>query len=104
MSGLVIRHKTPCSECPWRKKSVKGYLGGNTVEAYALPVRHGVPVPCHMSGGAKTTMCAGSAIVMQNSCTVPRDDHQAKQIDKVRKSRDVFQFVTEFERYHGSDE
>lgn len=98
MTSLRIIHKHPCSECPWRKNSPKGWLGGNTVEDYAAPVQQGIPVPCHLN--AHKGYCAGAAITMKNSCTVPRDPAVAAEMDKVERSDAVFMFVGHFREHH----
>lgn len=98
MGDLTIRHTSPCRECPWRRASCAGWLGGNTVEQYAAPVRAGVLVPCHLNG--HRAYCAGSAIAMRNSCTLPRDPVMAAEIRKVERSEDVFRFPSEFEIHH----
>lgn len=95
---MKIMHTKPCNACPWRRNSPAGWLGGNEVEDYAQPVRHGVMVPCHKKAGK--AYCAGAAISMQNSCTRPRDPHMAAELEKVQESEDVFRFTSDFERHH----
>lgn len=94
-----IKHKKPCAECPWRRKAPAGYLGGIKIENFVNPVKFGMPIPCHLST-SEDAMCAGAAIVMKNSCTVPRDQGDAEQVDLVERSSDCFQYVHEFEDYH----
>lgn len=95
---MKIMHTKPCSECPWRRTSPAGWLGGHETEAYAAPVRHGTMVPCHKKGNR--AYCAGAAISMKNSCTRPRDPDMAAELEKVQESDDVFRFPTEFEKHH----
>lgn len=97
---MKIRHKVPCRECPWRRSSPPGWLGPNTVEQYSAPVRSGVLVPCHLD--PNRSYCAGSAVEMRNSCTLPRDPDMAAQVLRVKPSEDVFRFPTEFEAHHRS--
>lgn len=95
---MKIMHTTPCSECPWRRTAPAGWLGGNEIEDYAAPVRHGTMVPCHKK--MDRAYCAGAAISMQNSCTRPRDPDMAAELKKVKESQEVFSFPREFEEHH----
>jgi len=40
--------KNPCPECPYRKSSTPGYLGGNDPKEYAKALHLDTVVPCHM--------------------------------------------------------
>ena len=59
--------KTPCAECPLRKDSIRGALGGYTAMQY-LVVLHGIAdLACHMSKGfpadrSQQRSCAGVAM------------------------------------------
>lgn len=98
MTDLQIIHTEPCSECPWRKIAAAGWLGGNEVETYSVPVRRGYLIPCHLR--SHDAYCAGSAIAMRNSATLPRDPDMAREVLKVTKSDDVFRFASDFEKHH----
>ena len=40
---------SPCAECPFRRKSLQGYLGANDVAEFVLAAEGGQsPMPCHM--------------------------------------------------------
>ncbi len=48
--------KSPCKSCPWRKDSIRGYLGGNTVEVYSDSVKSDIRVACHTRHPASVTL------------------------------------------------
>jgi len=39
--------KRPCANCPWKKDSARGYLGGNSVGVYADSIRSDRRLACH---------------------------------------------------------
>jgi hypothetical protein len=100
---LTLIHKTPCAECPWRKDSLKGYLGGNTPEMYADSVQNGEAPACHMrdethpKGGA---FCVGALQCMANSATLPKDPEPRAAREIVGRSDKVFNFPALFYKYH----
>lgn len=59
----------PCSDCPWGRKSLPGWLGSQSVD-YWLRVAHSEHnITCHTTGN---TQCAGAAIYRKNVCYKPR--------------------------------
>ena len=69
------QHKSPCSDCPWARKSVKGWLGMIPAEEW-IALAHGEgSADCH---GTKQPddepwNCAGLAIYRANVCKSLRD-------------------------------
>jgi hypothetical protein len=73
MSGKLIssddgrrsnrQHKTPCSDCPMRRDSLPGWLGGATPEEYKLLAHSDEVVDCHV---ITNQQCAGMAIYRAN--------------------------------------
>jgi hypothetical protein len=64
------QHKRPCSDCPWSRGALPGWLGGFTVDEW-LAAAHGEEhIDCHTLKGAQ---CAGAAIYRANVCKSPRD-------------------------------
>jgi hypothetical protein len=74
---------TPCGECPWRRKSLPGWLGPHTAEEWNAGVHGDHEIACHLtipddfqdSEDADTSMmttCSGSAIHRSNVCKSPR--------------------------------
>lgn len=55
----------PCSDCPMRRDSLNGWLGGSTPEEYARLAHSDAVVNCHVYGNVQ---CAGMAIYRKNVC------------------------------------
>lgn len=64
------QHKKPCHDCPWRRKAVKGWLGGVTVNDWLLDAHGEAKIDCHTKLGPQ---CAGAAIYRANVLKSPRD-------------------------------
>lgn len=59
------QHTTPCSDCPWSRKSLNGWLGGASIEEWLRTAHSDTQVDCHTLKGAQ---CAGLAIYRSNVC------------------------------------
>lgn len=102
----------PCSDCPFRRKAMPGWLGGSSPEGFIDCMQRDEPLPCHQTvdyddpnwlvkwmkqGGDTGNVCAGALIFMANKCQRPHDpnfptmepDHGA-----------VFSNSVEFVRFH----
>ncbi len=102
----------PCSDCPFRRKAMPGWLGGSAPEGFIDCMQRDEPLPCHQTidyddphwlvkwmgqGGDVGNVCAGSLIFMANKIQRPHDpnfptmkpDHET-----------VFSNSVEFVRYH----
>lgn len=66
----VSQHKSPCSDCPWARKSLAGWLGSATREEWLGDAHGETRIECHTLIGAQ---CAGAAIYRANVCKSPRD-------------------------------
>jgi hypothetical protein len=66
----TCQHERPCSDCPWARASLAGWLGGNTVEEWLGFARGEGAIPCHVLDGAE---CAGAAIFRANISKLPRN-------------------------------
>src|ERR1019366_7196985 len=70
--------KTCCNQCPLRRDSTPGYLGGYTAEEYITILHGDADIACHMSKGFKERAleeqrsCTGVAIYRRNACKIPR--------------------------------
>jgi hypothetical protein len=62
--------KKPCHDCPWRRESIKGWLGAADPDDWLIIAHSDEPVPCHAIKGPQ---CAGLAIYRANMCKLPRD-------------------------------
>jgi hypothetical protein len=88
------QHDKPCSDCPWRRKSLAGWLGSMSVDEW-LRAAHGESrIDCHALLGAQ---CAGAATYRTNVCKTPRDP--ALLVLPANRAR-VFASPMEFERHH----
>lgn len=59
------QHTTPCSDCPWRRDSLRGWLGGGTAEEFLQYAHSNTQYDCHTVRGAQ---CAGMAVYRRNVC------------------------------------
>ena len=102
----------PCSDCPFRKKSLAGWLGsyGGPREILDL-VNREVPYPCHMTINNEpgqeelyredTRLCAGALLYMSKSGKLPRDPELVALV-KARRQEDKTGILTasEFISHH----
>lgn len=72
------QHNRPCSQCPWRRQSLAGWLGVSEPGEFLAQSDSGLRMPCHTTvdyeaanweAAAKTApQCAGHAIFLSNRC------------------------------------
>lgn len=106
--------KTPCKECPFRRKSMKGWLGDSTPEQFMATTMADVHMPCHKTldysdpqwaekwvEGEAGEGCAGAHIFFANICKRSRD-RSRPILPKDKKS--VFSLPQEFIDHHNSGE
>jgi hypothetical protein len=93
------QHTSPCSDCPFRRDSIPGWLGTLSVEDW-VQLAHGEgAADCHTTkqpGGKGGWACAGLAIYRANICKSPRD---AKAMRLKPDTKLVFSFG-EFRKHH----
>jgi hypothetical protein len=88
------QHKVPCSDCPWARKSLPGWLGSLSADEWLAHVTGESFMKCHVFCNQQ---CAGAAIFRRNITKLPVD---AKQL-KLEKDRDlVFSNPAEFKQHH----
>lgn len=108
---MKLRHKEPCSECPWRRTHPAGWLGGYPPEDFMQQVQFdGPPVPCHKTippgrnldaMGDEVSMCAGALIFMRNSCKSAQHPAYGDARELVEPDpENVFCWPQEFLDYH----
>jgi hypothetical protein len=93
------QHTSPCADCPWARKSIKGWLGQMSAEDW-LALAHGEgTADCHSTKQPDGSAwdCAGLAIYRANVCKVPRDP-DALRLPPNRVT--VFGWRTEFLAHH----
>lgn len=67
--------KKPCSDCPFRKDSLPGWLGGAHPEEYLLLATGEIIIDCHVHkrGNNRRPQCAGAAIFRSHIAKNPRN-------------------------------
>jgi hypothetical protein len=63
------QHKTPCSDCPWARRALPGWLGNPTADEWLRSAHGESLIDCHTRIGMQ---CAGSAIYRANMAKVCR--------------------------------
>lgn len=91
------QHTKPCSDCPWRRAALPGWLGSLTAEEWLSAVHGEAQIDCHVQFDRQ---CAGAAIYRANVSKVPRD----RTLLVLSPDRSVFGSRTEFLKYHSKDE
>src|SRR5271154_2443844 len=103
--------KKPCSQCPFRRKSMPGWLGNSSPEGFIDCIQRDEPLPCHQTidyddprwlskwieqqGAGK--MCAGALVFMANKVQRPHD----REFPTMPKDpANVFSNSVEFVRHH----
>lgn len=89
----TCQHVKACSDCPWSRKSLNGWLGGNTAEEWVSFAHSDVVIPCHVLKGAQ---CAGAAIYRRNVAKWVDAPNLRLEKDKVA----VFANPMEFMQHH----
>lgn len=89
------QHKVPCSDCPFRRDSLPGWLGGELPEPFIYSQAHGDgPYGCHV---IVNQQCAGMAVYRANI------EHDPAYIAALRLPADpvkVFATPREFLEHH----
>lgn len=88
------QHRRPCSDCPWARDSLPGWLGGPDADTW-LRAAHGEErIDCHTLQGAE---CAGAAVYRANVHKTPRDP----EVLRLPKDPErVFASPAEFKEHH----
>ena len=89
------QHRAPCSDCPWRRDSLEGWLGSLSTEEWIAAAHGEARIECHVLLGAQ---CAGAAVYRANVCKQTRDTTDLRlPADRVA----VFARPDEFREHHG---
>jgi hypothetical protein len=89
------QHRRACSDCPLRRDSVRGWLGGYTPEEYLALLHSDERIDCHTKEGPQ---CAGAAIYRENVCKSPRPGSGCLELPADKKV--VFGNPMEFLKHH----
>jgi len=95
------QHKSPCHDCPFKRTSIPGWLGGNTAVAFVGMAHSDARYNCHTlkESADQFWQCAGLATFRENICKLPRDP-RVLTVDKQDLKR-VFANSAEFITHHG---
>lgn len=89
----VTQHRRPCSDCPWARSALPGWLGSLTAGEWLEVARSDEAVPCHAHAGPQ---CAGLAVYRRNTCKLPVGDALVLPADR----QAVFATPAEFMAHH----
>jgi hypothetical protein len=90
------QHTSPCSDCPWARAALPGWLGSMSAEEW-LQLAHGEGgADCHAIQDAQ---CAGLAVYRANNCKSLRDP-EAFRLPPNRTT--VFSNPNEFRNHHAT--
>lgn len=87
------QHRKCCSDCPWARDSLPGWLGGTSADDWLRAAHGNVMISCHTLTGAQ---CAGSAIYRRNVLKRVELPLLTLPADKEK----VFATPTEFKAHH----
>ena len=88
------QHTSPCSDCPFARKALNGWLGNSSAEEWIQAVHGEALIDCHT---VSNQQCAGSAIYRANVCkSTRRNDVLRLPADCIK----VFASMTEFLNHH----
>ena len=81
----------PCGACPFRRKSMAGWLGEETPKGFMQTTMNDVAMPCHCTidyedpkwkenfvANGKAEHCAGALIFFRNICKLSRDPERPR--------------------------
>lgn len=116
---------TPCGECPFRKKSIPGWLGGGGPEDFVRDTMNDALMPCHTDKNfikardaehtpeefqealldGSIQHCAGARIFFKNQCKMSQNPlymeaQREGKIKPVERNPEVFTFRNEFIEHH----
>lgn len=111
MTKFVEPTLKPCSDCPFRRKAMPGWLGGGSPESFIDCMQRDEPLPCHqtidyddehwlakwMLQRNTGKMCAGALVFMANKL---QKSHVPGFPTMPKDPANVFSNSVEFVRHH----
>lgn len=105
--------KEACKECPYRKDSIHGWLGGSSgdPEGFLQQLNRPNVHPCHKEVNwedeenleasiQKANVCTGALQFMNNDCKLSRFPEVTKLQDDVEHSDQIFRNRRDFIKHH----
>jgi len=103
--------KKPCGECPFRRKSIPGWLGADNAAGFMATTMADHPMPCHstvdyeradwnddlFSAETEARYCAGALIFFANIGKLSRDRNRPRL---PADPKNVFKTPAEFIAHH----
>lgn len=91
------QHKSPCSDCPFARTALHGWLGELSVDEW-LQVAHSDSISdCHVYNNQQ---CAGLAVYRANVLRRPRPDADPMPLQLAADKKKVFSTPMEFHDHH----
>jgi hypothetical protein len=109
-----LKFKSPCNDCPYRRVSLKGWLGAATPEDFSLATQSEQQMPCHQTIDYddqdwqatqydESAICVGSLIHLRNQAKLPREPDLRMMAAQVQRDpANVFEWPHEFIAHHRS--
>lgn len=108
---MMISRKFTCSECPFLKKSLAGWLADYTPSELLIIIMGEKPFPCHMDqqedvkweevGDDENPLCAGALMFMKKNGKIPRNYELAEKVKEINiKDCDIILSSIEFIKHH----
>ncbi len=93
------QHRTPCSDCPFRRDALPGWLAGLTPEQFVADAHLETRMDCHTRKETKRThwQCAGVATYRAN---ILKRRRSLQILELPQDKTKVFATPTEFIAYH----
>lgn len=95
------QHTKPCSDCPWARNALPGWLGNMTAPQWVQAAHGEAVVECHALTGVE---CAGLAIYRANVAKLPRFSSLRLPADRVKCFATPDEFLYHHMNYDGNDE
>jgi hypothetical protein len=90
-----VQHTKPCSDCPFARGALPGWLGGSTPEEYRRLAHADTIVDCH---AIRKTQCAGLAIYRANVVKRPPEGALVLSADREAVFATPMEFVAHHQR------
>jgi hypothetical protein len=105
------KRKSPCSECPFRRTSTRGWLGADNPEHFVEQTLRGADMPCHMdidysdkewmtTQEPDAPMCVGALQFQNNWLSLSRNPKVAEAQRQVGNNVNVFDSPEQFMIHH----